>query len=393
MALWRKRKAISAIDGAWGAFRAPVTGSPQLSGPAAARRPASLHTGDSRDGPGPPAFVFDIDGVLVKGKKVLEQGRRALAKLYSSNGQTPRYPVCFLTNGGGVLEATKAEQLSSWLDVNVDPGQVILSHTPFKQLVPRLHDKTVLLSGRHDLRVVAESYGFRKTVTTAELASLHPNAVPFARGLLQEPPSNEATRSCGTEQNPIAAVLVFSDPSNWYIDLQLIYDVLTSGGVLGGPKCTAGEGQGVEIYFSNPDQLFSNEFPTNRFGQGSLAIALKALLTEVGEFRPPHWKVFGKPNPEPYKLADAVLAEQAHRLGLTAPESIYMVGDNPASDIAGACNTGRPWRSILVRTGVFQGGPGGNSTQHPADLVVEDVEQAVLAGLHRGRSTKWHSLR
>jgi len=46
----------------------------------------------------------------------------------------------------------------------------------------------------------------------------------------------------------------------------------------------------------------------------------------VGEFRPPHWKVFGKPNPEPYKLADAVLAEQAHRLGLTAPESIYMVG-------------------------------------------------------------------
>jgi len=31
--------------------------------------------------------------------------------------------------------------------------QVILSHTPFKQLVPRLHDKTVLLSGRHDLRV------------------------------------------------------------------------------------------------------------------------------------------------------------------------------------------------------------------------------------------------
>jgi hypothetical protein len=28
--------------------------------------------------------------------------------------------------------------------------QVLLSHTPFKELVPRLHDKPVLLSGRHD---------------------------------------------------------------------------------------------------------------------------------------------------------------------------------------------------------------------------------------------------
>lgn len=46
---------------------------------------------------------------------------------------------------------------------------------------------------------------------------------------------------------------------------------------------------------------------------------------------------------------------------------------------------------MLVRTGVFQGGS--NSMVHPADLVVEDVEAAVEAALHRARSTKWHSLR
>ncbi len=38
------------------------------------------------------------------------------------------------------------------------------------------------------VQVVAESYGFRQTVTTAELAALHPNAVPFARGSLPLPP-------------------------------------------------------------------------------------------------------------------------------------------------------------------------------------------------------------
>ena len=48
-------------------------------------------------------------------------------------------------------------------------------------------------------------------------------------GMLPEPPSDDLTRSCATEQNPIAAVLVFSDPSNWYIDLQLMYDLYTSG--------------------------------------------------------------------------------------------------------------------------------------------------------------------
>ena len=43
-------------------------------------------------------------------------------------------------------------------------------------------------------------------------------------------------------------------------------------------------------------------------------------------------------------------------------------------------SAGRPWQSILVRTGVFRG-PGSNSDSHPADLVVNDVEEAVDAAL------------
>ena len=101
------------------------------------------------DGTLPPAFVFDIDGVLIRGNQVLDPAKRALAKLYSpdgifsaachpgsryyclglaiklaSAGQNPRLPVCFLTNGGGVLESEKAKQLSGWLGVNIGADQV-----------------------------------------------------------------------------------------------------------------------------------------------------------------------------------------------------------------------------------------------------------------------------
>ena len=38
--------------------------------------------------------------------------------------------------------------------------------------------------------------------------------------------------SCGTEQNPFQAVMVFSDPVDWYRDLQLITDVVMSGQLL-----------------------------------------------------------------------------------------------------------------------------------------------------------------
>lgn len=48
---------------------------------------------------------------------------RALARLYSPDGSQPRYPVAFLTNGGGVTERVKAHQLSEWLGVHVDESQ------------------------------------------------------------------------------------------------------------------------------------------------------------------------------------------------------------------------------------------------------------------------------
>lgn len=71
-----------------------------------------------------PAFVFDIDGVLMRGSSVLTEARRALARLYSESG--PRVPLAFLTNGGGMLESRRAKVLSQALGVPVSENQVKL---------------------------------------------------------------------------------------------------------------------------------------------------------------------------------------------------------------------------------------------------------------------------
>lgn len=68
-----------------------------------------------------------------------------------------------------------------------------------------------------------------------------------------------------------------------------------------------------------------------------------------------------------------------------------MVGDNPEVDVRGANNAGKPWRSVLVRTGVFSGS--GNYETCPADIVVDHVADAVEAAQHRERFSRWHALR
>ena len=54
-----------------------------------------------------------------------------------------------------------------------------------------------------------------------------------------------------------------------------------AGGVVGGPRPSHGT-EPIELVFSNPDKLFSNDFPTPRFGQGAFQVALRAVLDQVG---------------------------------------------------------------------------------------------------------------
>lgn len=59
---------------------------------------------------------------------------------------------------------------------------------------------------------------------------------------------------------------------------------------------------------------------------------------------------------------------------------VYMVGDYPASDIAGANAFG--WESILVRTGVFRG-QDENDAAHKPTVIKPNVYEGVRWALER----------
>ncbi|KAG6812540.1 hypothetical protein H0H92_002309 [Tricholoma furcatifolium] len=90
---------------------------------------------------------------------------------------------------------------------------------------------------------------------------------------------------------------------------------------------------------------------------------------------------YGKPTVATYNFAAAALADrlkEASGTSATLPE-VYMVGDNPESDIAGANAAG--WSSVLVQTGVFdpQNGPPSHTPSH----IAKDVEAAVKWAIDR----------
>ena len=85
------------------------------------------------------------------------------------------------------------------------------------------------------------------------------------------------------------------------------------------------------------------------------------------------WKVSGEDKEVPVKVEQAI-AGKGYEKGV---ERIYMIGDNPRSDILGAnifqSGRGIEWISILVKSGLYKGG-----NHHGAPrAIVDDVSAAV----------------
>lgn len=62
-------------------------------------------------------FIFDIDGVIVRGRKPLPTAREAFQLLVRDKQFT--VPTLFVTNAGNSLRSRKAQQLSEWLGIEV----------------------------------------------------------------------------------------------------------------------------------------------------------------------------------------------------------------------------------------------------------------------------------
>ncbi|KAG0195947.1 hypothetical protein BGX28_000335 [Mortierella sp. GBA30] len=312
-------------------------------------RSRGLHT---QAKPAPFNIVFDIDGVLIKGKQMIPQTRRALELLQENN-----VPYIFLTNGGGVRESEKAAQLTKKLGIQVNPDHLIVSHSPMRALVPKYKDSNVLVVGGtgNACKEVAEYYGFNQVFTPKELHDFSPSVCPTSTCTAAPVPVDKSVVQ--RIEKPVDAVMVFHDSEDWGRDLQVCLDALVSkDGCLGTIKDSDelhSTKQSVPIYFSNPDIHFTGQ---------------KLEYTS-----------FGKPMTETYKYAEALLDRIAPleegSEGQPIRRTVYAVGDNPHADIAGA--NGYGWNSVLVKTGVYKPKGFENHPVHPASAVVDHVEDAV----------------
>ncbi|KAK4098119.1 HAD-superfamily hydrolase [Parathielavia hyrcaniae] len=324
------------------------------------------------------AFVFDIDGVLVHGDRLIPQGKRTLEMLNGDNELGIRIPHIFLTNGSGKPEKARTEQLSHILKNPVSTEQFIQSHTPMRALAEYYHTVLVVGGEGYRCREVAEEYGFKDIVVPNDIVAWDPSIAPYRVFTDEE---RASSRPRDFSQVHIDAILVFSDSRDYATDMQIIVDLLRSEKGRLGTLAADPVSSRIPIYFSQGDLLCPTEHPVPRMSQGAFRIGLEAMykaLTGVELER----VVYGKPELATYKYADEVIASWMDALHgeERVPGNVYMVGDNPASDIVGGNMYG--WNTCLVRTGVFQGGE--NDDQNPANFgVFENVWEAVTAACRK----------
>ncbi|KAF2244029.1 HAD-superfamily hydrolase [Trematosphaeria pertusa] len=324
------------------------------------------------------AFVFDIDGVLVHGDRLIPEGRRVLEILNGDNELGIKIPHIFLTNGSGKPEMPRVQQLSKILHSPISTDQFIQSHTPMRALAE--YYKTVLVVGGegYKCREVAEQYGFEDIIVPNDIVAWDPSIAPY-RVFTEEERATSRPRDFSKVN--IEAIMVFSDSRDYATDMQIIMDLLRSENGRLGTVAKDSVSQRIPIYFSQGDLLCPTEHPIPRMSQGTFRIGLEAMykaLTGVDLER----VVYGKPELATYKYADEVIAswmEQIHN-DEVLPSNIYMIGDNPQSDIIGGNMYG--WNTCLVKTGVYQGE--GNDKENPASFgVFKNVLEAVQTAIRK----------
>ena len=119
-------------------------------------------------------LVFDIDGVLVRGKTLLPNTRKCFEMLVDAETGRFRVPTVFLTNAGNELRRSKSLKLSSLLGVDIRPDQVIMSHSPLKML-DTFFDKRCLIAGQGPITQIAKNIGFNNVITIDDLRFYHPH--------------------------------------------------------------------------------------------------------------------------------------------------------------------------------------------------------------------------
>ncbi|XP_053111442.1 haloacid dehalogenase-like hydrolase domain-containing 5 isoform X2 [Hemicordylus capensis] len=274
-------------------------------------------------------FLFDIDGVLLRGQQVIPAAKKAFQKLTDSKGRF-HVPVAFVTNAGNCSRDNKAEELSGALGFKVSPEWVILSHSPLR-LFHEFHDKCVLVCGQGPVEENARNLGFQYIVTIEDVRKAFPllDMVDQSRRPKDLPPP--------TIDFPIIeGIILFGEPVRWETCLQLIIDVLLSNGNLGVELSTVPYPH-LPIVACNMDLLWMAEAHMPRFGHGTFLVCLENIYKKMTGKDLKYEALIGKPSTVTYRYAEHVIRQQMEKRGWKSPlRQLYAIGDNPMADIYGA---------------------------------------------------------
>uniref|UniRef100_A0A8C3SAS7 Haloacid dehalogenase-like hydrolase domain-containing 5 n=1 Tax=Chelydra serpentina TaxID=8475 RepID=A0A8C3SAS7_CHESE len=311
-------------------------------------------------------FLFDIDGVLVRGKTPISAAKKAFQKLVNSQGQF-LVPVVFVTNAGNCLRQKKADQLSHILGISQD--QVVMSHSPLR-MFKRYHDKCVLVSGQGPLLDIAQYLGFCQPITIEILRETYP--------LLDMVDHDRRPKV-------LVTVVLFGEPVRWETNLQLIIDVLLTGGCPGKPYHQASYPH-IPVLACNMDLMWMAEAQSPRFGHGTFMVCLENIYKKITGKELKYEALMGKPSELTYHYAEYLIRMQAAQRHWKEPiQTLYAIGSATISqddeldhtwqnELAPATATN--CRSVLVCTGVYN-----PHTEVPSDTR-ESITETVFHG-HR----------
>lgn len=260
-------------------------------------------------------------------------------------------------------------------------------------------------------------YGFERAVTPADLIHANGDIYPFDNlkdtlhsefrtlpdGKSASAVTDPYSKDLANNALKIDQILVWNDPRDWSLDIQIIHDLLVShSGYLGtissqnGNRALPNNGwqqdSQPELWISNLDLVWKTEYPVNRFGTGAFLEALKGVWSAVTNGAELQYNALGKPSQFTYDYAHTRLLQYYSAMGAggnsggrsdaTPLRRVYMIGDNPESDIRGAnefCpEDGTEWVSILVRTGVWQETVAEREPKYTPGVIVDDVVDAIV---------------
>ncbi|KAK0162112.1 hypothetical protein PV327_008476 [Microctonus hyperodae] len=264
-------------------------------------------------------LIFDIDGVIVRGKSVLPPVPNAFKRLLDENGKF-RIPTIFVTNSGNSLRAEKAADLSKWIGYEITEDQVVLAHSPLK-LFNQFHDKCMLISGQGPIKKIAEELGFKKTITMDELVKNFPS-LDYVNKDRRDPTCGPIDKNFPT----IEGIVMLSEPINWETPLQLMVDLLMTNGMPSDLPQTIPYPH-IPLLACNMDLLWVSEAPIPRYGHGAFLNCLESLYKKVTGKNLIYTALIGKPSEVTYYHATHTIINHAKTIGINHNiDTLYAIG-------------------------------------------------------------------